>query len=81
MIDLLMAKDPEFVVLCEDYNDCANALRYWGRSKAPEAETRVKEYRTLVPTEDVLKWAGELGEAHLRYFADKIAHYTATGEA
>jgi len=48
MIDLLMAKDPEFVALCEDFNDCVNALRYWGRSKAPEAETRVKEYRTLI---------------------------------
>ena len=47
-VQLLMAKDPEFVALCEDYNDCVNALRYWGESKAPEAETRVKEYRTLV---------------------------------
>ena len=48
VIDLLMAKDPEFAVLCEDYNDCVNALRYWVRSKAPEAETRVREYRTLI---------------------------------
>ena len=48
MIELLMTKDPEFVALCEDYNDCVNALRYWGRSKAPEAETRVNEYRTLI---------------------------------
>ncbi len=48
MINLLMVKDPEFAALCEDYNDCANALRSWGRSKAPEAEIRVKEYRTLV---------------------------------
>ena len=48
MINSLMAKDPEFVTLCEDYNDCAYALHYWGRSKAPEAETRAKEYRTLI---------------------------------
>jgi len=48
MINLLMAKDPEFVVLCEDYNDCVNALRHWSRSRAPEAETRVKEYRALI---------------------------------
>ena len=48
MIDLLMDKDPEFVILCEDYNDCVNALRYWGQSKAPEAEIRVREYRILV---------------------------------
>ena len=48
MINLLMGKDPEFVILCEDYNDCVNALRYWGQSKTPEAETRAKEYRTLI---------------------------------
>ena len=48
MINSLMAKDPEFASLCEDYNDCAYALRYWRRSKAPEAETRVNEYRILV---------------------------------
>ena len=48
LIHLLMEKDPEFVALCEDYNDCVDALRYWGRSKAPEAETRVNEYRILV---------------------------------
>ena len=48
MIDLLMEKDPEFVSLCEDYEDCVNALSYWSRSKAPEAGTRVSEYRALV---------------------------------
>ncbi len=40
-IDLLMAEDPEFLTLCEDYDACINALRYWSKSKAPEAETRV----------------------------------------
>ena len=43
-----MEKDPEFVALCEDYEDCVYALRHWGRSKAPEAQTRVLEYRVLV---------------------------------
>ncbi len=47
-IDLLMAKDPEFLTLCEDYDACVNALRHWAASKAPEAETRVQEYRVLV---------------------------------
>ena len=47
-IDLLMAEDPEFLTLCEDYDACVNALRYWAKSKEPEAETRVNEYRTLV---------------------------------
>ena len=48
IIDLLMAEDSEFLTLCEDYDVCVYALRYWAKSKAPEAETRVNEYRTLV---------------------------------
>ena len=47
-IDLLMAEDPEFPDLYEDFDACVDALRYWARSKQPEAETRVDEYRTLV---------------------------------
>ena len=43
----LMEEDPEFLTLLEDYGICAEALRYWERSKAPEAETRVNEYRAL----------------------------------
>jgi len=43
-----MAKDPEFLTLCEDYDACVDALRYWAKSEAPEAETRVKEYTILV---------------------------------
>ncbi len=47
-LDLLMAEDSEFLALCEDYDACVNALRYWAESKDPEAETRVNEYRVLV---------------------------------
>ena len=47
-IDFLMAKDPEFFDLCEDHDACVDALRYWARSEAPEAKTRVNEYRALV---------------------------------
>jgi len=47
-IDLLMAEDPEFPDLCEDYDACVNALRYWAKSKEPEANTRLEEYHTLV---------------------------------
>ncbi len=47
-IDLLMTKDPEFLDLCEDYDVCVNALRYWTMSKDPEAEIRVNEYRALI---------------------------------
>ncbi|MBW2428854.1 MAG: hypothetical protein JRF56_07850 [Deltaproteobacteria bacterium] len=47
-IDRLATEDPEFLSLCEDYDACINALRYWTKSKAPEAENRVHEYRMLV---------------------------------
>ena len=47
-LDLLMAEDPEFFALCEDYDVCVDALRYWAESKEPEAQTRVNEYRALV---------------------------------
>ena len=47
-IERLMAEDPEFLALCEDYDICVNALRYWAESKEPEAEVRVGEYRGLV---------------------------------
>ena len=48
IIDLLMAEDPEFHTLCEDFDACVNAFRYWADSKEPEAEVRVHEYRTLI---------------------------------
>ncbi len=47
-LDLLMAEDPEFFALCEDYDVCVDALRYWTESKEPEAKTRVNEYLALV---------------------------------
>ena len=43
-----MAKDPEFLTLCEDYDACVDALRYWAMAEKPEADTRVKEYHTLI---------------------------------
>ena len=47
-IDLLGLQNSEFLAMCEDYDACVDALQYWTRSKEPEAETRVNEYRTLV---------------------------------
>ena len=47
-IDFLMAKDSEFLALSEDYDICVTALRYWAGSDAPESETRVIEYHTLI---------------------------------
>ena len=43
-----MAKNPDFRDICEDYGDCINALQFWRQSSAPQAETRVIEYQTLV---------------------------------
>ena len=43
-----MAEDSEFLAMCEDYDACVNALRYWTESKEPEAKTRVNEYLALV---------------------------------
>jgi len=48
IITLLVAEDPEFRAICEDYDDCVHACRYWAQSKEPEAEIRVNEYRTLI---------------------------------
>ena len=48
IIDLLILEDAEFLALCEDYDACVDALGYWTRSKEPEAETRVNEYRDLI---------------------------------
>jgi hypothetical protein len=47
-IDGLLKKDTEFLTLCEDHGICVASLRYWIRSKEPEAETRVNEYRSLI---------------------------------
>ena len=47
-IDLLLAEDPEFFSLCEDHDDCVDALRHWAASKEPEGATRVSEYRVLI---------------------------------
>ena len=47
-ISRLLEEDSEFLTMCEDYDVCVEALRYWEQSKEPEAETRVNEYRTLV---------------------------------
>jgi len=43
----LIEEDGEFHALCEDYEVCVEALRYWEQSKEPEAKNRVNEYRIL----------------------------------
>lgn len=47
-IDLLAGKDSGFSTLCDDYDACVDALRYWQGSEEPGANTRVREYRDLI---------------------------------
>ena len=47
-IELLMAEDPEFCEVCDDYETCVNALHYWAQSPESEAKTKVNEYRTII---------------------------------
>ena len=47
-INRLLAENSEFLALSKDYDICVTALRYWAGSTAPEAETRVIEYHTLI---------------------------------
>ena len=47
-LTLLIAEEPEFRAICEDYDTCMEALRYWGQSDEPEAKARIREYRNLV---------------------------------
>ena len=47
-IDQLMAKDSEFLSLCDDYDACINAIQYWTKSKESEAENMIDEFRNIV---------------------------------
>ena len=47
-IDRLAAEDGEFRAMCDDYDACVDALRYWAGSVASGAEARVGEYRDLI---------------------------------
>lgn len=48
LLSLRMAEDPEFYALCQDYEICVEALRYWSTADGPEAVARIEEYRNLV---------------------------------
>ena len=47
-IDRFMTENTEFSALCEDFDACADALRYWIKSEAPESQIRVNEYCMLI---------------------------------
>jgi uncharacterized protein Usg len=42
-----MAVDPGFYDLCQDYELCVQALKYWTASNDPNANARLDEYRSL----------------------------------
>ena len=46
-IDQLMAKDSDFLSLCDDYDACINALQYWTKIKGPEAEIMIDEFSSI----------------------------------
>jgi uncharacterized protein YdcH (DUF465 family) len=46
-IDQLIAKDSEFLCLCDEYDACINAIQYWTQSKEPEAEIMIDEFRNI----------------------------------
>lgn len=48
LLTLRMAEDPEFYALCQEYEMCVDALRYWSTADVPEAVARIEEYRNLV---------------------------------
>jgi hypothetical protein len=47
-IDLLVSADSEFHAMCDDYDTCVDALRYWAGSAEPDANKKVNEYRELI---------------------------------
>ena len=46
-IDQLMAKNPEFLSVCDDYDACINAIQYWRQSNEPEAAIMIDEFRDI----------------------------------
>jgi hypothetical protein len=44
----LLRDSDSFRTLCRDYQECANALAYWKRTRAEEAPLRRKEYDELL---------------------------------
>lgn len=47
-LERLWSIDADFQNLCEEYQDCADAFRYWKESPADEASSRRSEYEVLL---------------------------------
>lgn len=48
IIDRLIKEDPVFFSLCDEYDVCVEAFRYWSASEKPEAKSRIREYGALI---------------------------------
>ena len=46
-IKRLYKESQEFQIICEDYRQCAEALRHWNQSNEKEALARRREYAQL----------------------------------
>ncbi len=58
----LYASDEAFQTLCENYQQCSQALNYWTDARHPQAAARHREYGELL---------SELEREILQYFEDK----------
>ena len=47
-IKQLIIESQEFQSICEDYRQCAEALRHWNRSNEKDAPARRQEYESLL---------------------------------
>ena len=47
-VKALYRESEDFQSLCEDYRQCALALRYWSRSSEEDAPARREEYTLLL---------------------------------
>jgi len=47
-VKALYRESEDFQCLCEDYRQCALALRYWSRSSGEDAPARTEEYTLLL---------------------------------
>jgi len=56
-VKALYQGNEDFQALCEDYRQCAVALRYWGRSSERHAPARRQEYTALLQEleEEIMK--------------------------
>ena len=60
-IKALFKNNESFRILCEDYHQCAEALRFWNQSSSEDAPARMREYKALLQEleKEILKTVNE----------------------